>query len=135
MPQTDKVFDVFGNSLPALEYSDMMDYSLVPLDLNLDTKLFFMNYNPEDIMNRLWYVIQVDMPSTIELNPDYPTNGIYWCVFHYKYSSDDKRSDACSRWWPEWYRYSRDPVSHDIMYGQRILLRSSVTHNADEFIQ
>ena len=117
MPRTDRVFDESGNSLPALEYSDIMDYSLTPPNLNLDDKLFFVQYNPEGTMRRLWYVVQVDMPSTLELNPDYATNGQYWCVFHYKHPSDHKRSDACSRWWPEWYRYSRDPVSQDIIYG------------------
>ena len=135
MPQTDKLFDDSGNSLPALEYSDIMDYSVIPPDLNLDTKLFFVQYNPEDTMRRLWYVVQVDMPSTVEQNPAYATNGLYWCVFHYKHPSDHKLSDACSRWWPEWYRYSRDAISQHIVYGQRILIRLSVTPNADKFIQ
>ena len=86
-------------------------------------------------MRRLWYVIQVDMPSTVTQNPAYASNVLYWCVFHYKHPSDHKLSDACSRWWPEWYRYSRDKVSHDIIYGNRILIRPSVTPNVDKFIQ
>ena len=135
MPSTDKLFDDSGNSLPALEYSDIVDYSVIPSALDLDNKLFFVQYNPEDTMRRLWYVIQVDMPSTVTQNPAYASNGLYWCVFHYKHPSDHKLSDACSRWWPEWYRYSRDKVSHDIIYGNRILIRPSVTPNADKFIQ
>ena len=40
MPRTDKVFDESGNSLPALEYSDMMDYSILPTDLFLIPNYF-----------------------------------------------------------------------------------------------
>ena len=135
MPGNVSVFEESGNSLPALEYSALLDYSCPPPDLNLHDKLFFVQYNPEGTMRRLWYVVQIDMPSTIELNPEYATNGQYWCVFHYKHPSDQQRSDACSRWWPEWYRYSRDPVSQNIIYGQRILVRPSVTPSAEKFIQ
>ena len=39
IPRTDVVFDESGNSLPALEYFDMMDYATIPTSLNLDVKL------------------------------------------------------------------------------------------------
>ena len=57
MPQTDKMFDASGNSLHVLEYSDMVDYSVVPTNINLDTRLFFVQYTSEGTMRRLWYVI------------------------------------------------------------------------------
>ena len=98
MPGNVSIFEESGNSLPALEYSALLDYSCPPPDLNLHDKLFFVQYNPEGTMRRLWYVVQIDMPSTIELNPEYATNGQYWCVFHFKHPSDQQRSDACSRW-------------------------------------
>ena len=135
MPRTDKIFDESGNSLPAIEHSDITDYRTIPSALNLDAKLFFVQFNPEDTMRRLWYVVQVDMPSTIEVNPDYASNGQFWCVFHFKHPSDTKLSDACSRWWPEWYKYSRDPVSNNIIYGERILVQPSVTPSDKKFIQ
>ena len=32
-------------------------------------------------MKRQWCLIQVDMESTREVNPEYASNGEYWCVF------------------------------------------------------
>ena len=44
-------------------------------------------------MCRQWHLVQVDMESTIEINPNYATNGQYWCVFHYKHPTDNRMSD------------------------------------------
>ena len=86
-------------------------------------------------MRRRWYLIQVDMPSTIEVNPDYATNRRYWCVFLAKHNDDTAKSDEFSRWWPDWYRYSRCPTSKDIIYGPRIQVRPNVIPSSLKYIQ
>lgn len=43
-------------------------------------------------MKRRWYLIQVDMESTREVNPEYASNGEYWCVFLAKHHDNIKKS-------------------------------------------
>ena len=135
MPRADRLFEESGYELSAIECADRMDALVVPRTLDLSNQLFFVQYTPADTMRRSWYLIQVDMPSTLEMNPNYATNGEYWCVFHFKHPSDIKLSNTNSRGWPEWYHYQLDPVSDDIIYGDRILIRPSVTPCAQKFIQ
>ena len=74
---------------------------------NLANALFFIQYVPEGTMRRRWYLIQVDMISTKEINPDFASNGEYWCVFLATHMDDNRKSHELSRWWPEWYRYKK----------------------------
>ena len=65
---------------------------------NLSNSLFLIQYVPEGTMRRRWYLIQVDMISTKEINPDHESNGEYWCVFLAPRHDDDKKSHKLSRW-------------------------------------
>ena len=98
MPQADRIFDESGNELPVIECADRMDTLVVPATLGLSNQLFFVQYTPADTMRRSWYLVQVDMQSTLEINPQYELNGEYWCVFHFKHPSDTKLSYANSKW-------------------------------------
>ena len=98
MPRAGKLFEESGHDLPAVECADVMDTPVIPTTLDLSHQLFFVQYNPADTMRRSWYLIQVDMPSTIEMNPAFRYNGEYWCVFHFKHPSDIKLSNADSQW-------------------------------------
>ena len=75
----------------------------LPLALNpvLNDSLFFVQFTPAGTMLRRWYLIQIDLASTKEINPDYLSNGEYWCVFLARHSSDKRNSNEFSRWWPE----------------------------------
>ena len=77
MPHAVKLFDESGNDLPAVECADVMDTPVIPATLDLSNQLFFVQYNPADTMRRYWYLIQVDMPSTMEMNPKFKSNGEY----------------------------------------------------------
>ena len=59
--------------------------------MDLSNKLFFIQYTPENTMRRRWYLIQVDMQSTREVNADFVTNGEYWCVFLSRHPHDEKK--------------------------------------------
>ena len=69
------------------------------------------------------------------MNPDYATNGEYWCVFLARHSADKQKSDEFSRWWPEWHSYKRCSVSNDIIYGDRFEFRPSSTPPSTKYIQ
>ena len=72
-----------------------------------------------------WYLIQIDMESTMEVNPDYISNNLYWCVFLAKHPDNNKQINGLCIWWPDWYRYTRCFKSDDVVYGKRILVRTN----------
>ena len=43
----------------------------------LNGSLFFVQFTPSGTMLRRWYLIQIDIASTKEMNPDYLSNGEY----------------------------------------------------------
>ena len=102
---------------------------------NLAESLFFIQYVPEGTMRRRWYLIQVDMISTKEINPEYASNGEYWCVFLAPHHEDNKKSHELSRWWPEWYRYTKCGKTNVITYGDRVHIRPSTIPCSSKFIQ
>ena len=103
--------------------------------MDFSDNLFFIQYTLENTMRRQWYLIQVDMQSTREVNVDFATNGEYWCVFLSRHPHDEKKSDTLCRWWPDWYMYSHCLKSNDIIYGDRILIRPSTIPCSSKFIQ
>ena len=72
-------------------------------------------------MRRQWYLVQVNLTATATLHTSHHENGHYYCEFLAKHPEDSDKSDADSRWWPDWYRYSYDSVSNDIVFGDRML--------------
>ena len=103
--------------------------------LTSNDKLFFIKFTPANTLRSRWYLIQVDIASTEEqqLNPTHTNK--YWCIFHAKHPSDNKKSDETGRWWPLWHKYTFDEPTNMIIYGDRILFRPNMTPNADKYIQ
>lgn len=115
---------------PAMHYIDLRNSIVISTD-----KLFFVKYTPAGTMRPRWYLVQVDLVSTAELNPNWKETGKYFCVFLARHPTDKDKSDEFARWWPDWYRYSRCKVSQDIVYGDRVLFRPSVIPNSEKYIQ
>jgi len=61
--------------------------------------------------------------------------GKYWCIFLAKHPGDNAKSDEFSRWWPEWYRYTRCKTTQTIVYGDKILVRPNSNPDSSKFIQ
>ena len=59
----------------------------------------------------------------------------YYCSFLAKHVSDKKWSDEFSRWWSDWYRYSRDSVTNVIIFGDRVLFRPSILPDSAKYIR
>ena len=97
-------------------------------------KLFMIAYTPEGTMTARWYLVQVDIAQTIEINPQYQTNNKYYCVFLAKHSGDRLKSDEYSRWWPEWWSYSKDD-QEIITYEKRYEFPPTTTPHYSKFIQ
>ena len=98
-------------------------------------QLFFIRYTPADTMRQRWYLVQIDLQATEELNSAWKTNGKYFCVFLARHPDDKNKSDEFARWWPDWYRYSRCKTTQDIIYGDRVLFRPTVTPSSEKYIQ
>ena len=97
-------------------------------------KLFFISYTPAGTMQRRWYLVQVDIDTSLSLRPDYIKQGVYYCSFLAKHANDNKLSDELSRWWPDWYRYSRDSITNALIYGDRVLFRPSILPDSSKYI-
>ena len=110
-------------------------FSLHSKILHSSDTLFFMEYTPAGTMLRKWYLVQVDIEASASLRQDYVTSGVYYCSFLAKHPGDIKLSDEHSRWWPDWYRYSRDSVTNDVIYGTRILFRPSMLPDSTKYIR
>ena len=98
-------------------------------------KLFFIQYTPAGTMRPRWYLVQIDLISTAELNPQWKTTGKYFCVFLARHPTDKDKSDEFARWWPDWYQYHKCKTTQDIIYGDRVLFRPSVIPNSEKYIQ
>jgi hypothetical protein len=83
-------------------------------------KLFFIAYHAPGTFRPRWYLVQVDLDSTAR-HPDCPnfaSTGRYYVHFFARHPDDFQLSDLCSRWWPEWHRYTRN-ADGIIDYGER----------------
>ena len=85
-------------------------------------------------MLRKWYLIQVEIKASVSLRQDYTTAGVYYCAFLENHPGDIKMSDKHSRWWPEWYKYTRDSISDNIVFGTSMLFRPFILPNSAEYI-
>ena len=72
-------------------------------------------------MMRRWYIIQVDIDASKSLQQDFAVTGFIYCIFLAKHPSDKITNDTFSRWWSEWYIYSRDGISNDIIFEDRMI--------------
>ena len=98
-------------------------------------KLYFIKLTLEDVLDQQWFLVQVDLDATKSVNPDYMTNGKYYCVFMYKHHHDRRKSDEKSRWWPEWFEYKKCERTGEIEYGKQILFRPNEVPDGDRYIQ
>ena len=75
------------------------------------------------------------MISTREVNPEYASNGEFWCMFLAPRCEDVKKSHELSRWWSEWYRYTKCQYTDVIMYCDRVHIRPSTNPCSSKLIQ
>ena len=101
---------------------------------NSQNKLFFIKYTPSNTLRARWYLIQVDPESTATTNPDFKSNGRYYCTFLAKHPSDNHKSDEFSRFWPDWYKYTKDK-NGIISYGCRTLFAPHINPDHTKYIE
>jgi len=98
-------------------------------------KLCFIQYNLEGTMLRRWYITQINLDAFESFNTNYYVSGCYYCHFLAKHLSDISKCDNSGRWWLDWYRYSRNSISNDIVFGDRILFRPNISPDHKKYIQ
>ena len=87
------------------------------------------------MMRPKWYAVQIDMQATEEANPNFAHNNLYWCIFLMKHPQDKHKSDEFARWWPDWYRYTIDDNTKQVIFGQRVLIRPNMTPSSTTHVQ
>ena len=94
IPSAASLFEDSTENMPASEcFNTVVDGPILDNNADLSDALFFIQYTPEGTMWRRWYLIQVDMESTLRANKDYATNQKYWCIFLARHPDDVKKSD------------------------------------------
>ena len=122
--------ELLSDPLPPLLDSADLHESII----RSKNRLFFIKYTPAGTMLHRWYLIQIDLASSASLHSDYAVRSLYYCVFLAKHPGDCRLSDEFSRWWPDWYRYSRDSVSNNVVFRDRILFRPNVAPDSSKYI-
>jgi len=123
--------ELISDPLPPLLDSADLHESII----RSNSRLFFIKYTPAGTMLHRWYLIQIDLASSVSSHSDYAVRSLYYCVFLAKHPGDSRLSDEFSRWRPDWYRYSRDSVSNDIVFGDIILFYPNVTPDSSKYIK
>ena len=86
------LFKYSNAHIPAVECVNMaVDDPNLRTNDDLYDALFFIQYTPEGTIRCRWYLIQVDMESTLRVNKDYATNRKYWCIFLAWHPDDTKK--------------------------------------------
>ena len=77
-PSTSSLFQESNLPPPTVESIDITipNLPLLPVQ-DLTDALFFIHYTPAGTLLRKWYLVQIDMESTMRMNPTYSTNGSY----------------------------------------------------------
>ena len=104
------------------------------IDASTD-KLFFIKYRHDGTLRQRWYLIQVDMIATEEILPDHKSTGIYYCGFLARHPNDTGKSDEFSRWWPDWYEYTKCKDTGDVIFGDRVLFPPNRLPDSTKYVQ
>ena len=104
-------------------------------EMTSNSKLFFFKYTTDITLQERWYLIQVDLDATMDINVENNTIDLYHCVFLAQHPNDMSKSEEISRFWPEWHKHSLCPKTANIIYGDCILLRPSHNPNMNKYIQ
>ena len=83
-------------------------------------RLFFIQYVPIGSIRPRWFLVQILLDLTLELNLDPVNTGHYLCSFLARHPSDNKKKDNVARWWPEWHEYTTGDDNIPI-FGKRVL--------------
>lgn len=101
--------------------------------INSKDKLFFIKYTPLNTLRPKWYLVQVDLNMTQDGNLNPTETNKYYCSFLAKHPGDINKNDQNSRWWPDWYEFTKDE-NDNFIFGKRILFRPSTTPDPTKYV-
>ena len=122
-------------SLPITRPSVPLDNTLHSSIVKSADKLFFVQYTPERTLRPRWYLVSVDIESTLEVCSSFASDSTYWCVFQARHPNDSQCSDEYARWWPEWHKYHTDTTTGVMVYDERILFPPHRNPNKDKYVE
>ena len=74
IPSVPALFEDSNTSIPALENTVCISLNDISNNVNLSDKLFCIQFTLVGTIHRQWYLIQVDIESTMEANPKFISN-------------------------------------------------------------
>lgn len=80
-------------------------------------------------MIHCWYLFSIFLEASVTMDADLTSSEMFYCDFLYKYRVDCERSNKLSWWWFNWYNYTRESTSNNIIFGTRVLFHPSITHD------
>ena len=95
--------------------------------------VFFVKYTPENTLRERWYIVQVDLDATIELNANTTNIYSYHCNLLTRHPNNRNKRDEFKWFWPEWHRYSRCYNINTVVYRDCILIRPSHTPDMNRY--
>jgi hypothetical protein len=96
-------------------------------------RLFFISYCPAGTLRPRWYLVQIDLPQSLEASPDCISDGRYYCHFFGCHPDDASLPDPASRWWLLWHRFTRSSDG-TIDFGTRTLFNPATTPDPATYI-
>ena len=87
-------------------------YHTLSLLLPDSNKLSFIQYIPTGSIRPLWFLVQVILDLTFELNLDSVNTGHYLSSFLVSHPKDGKKHNDVVRWWTEWHETLSDPIKY-----------------------
>jgi hypothetical protein len=96
-------------------------------------RLFFVSYRPAGTLRPRWYLVQVDLPQSLDASANFASDGRYCCHFLGRHPDDTSLPDPSSCWWLLWHRFT---ISSDdvIEFGARVLFNPITNPNPASYI-
>ena len=96
-------------------------------------RLFFVSYCPAGTLRPRWYLVQVDLPQSLEASPACASDGRYYCHFLGSHPDDASLPDPLRRWWLLWHRFTRSSDGI-IDFGTRTLFNPATIPDPSSYI-
>ena len=88
--------------------------------LTSNDQIYFVFYTAEVTMKRQWYIVKVGLEVSGRFYFKYILSKLDYCLFLAKHPTDKSKSEKYSRWWPDWYMFSRDSITKSLVFGDKI---------------
>ncbi len=124
---------VYASDDPPIPPTPLTGASLYTAISSSADRLFFVSYRSAGTLRPRWYLVQVDLPQSLEASANCASDGHYYCHFLGRHPDDASLPDPSSRWWLLWHRFTRSSDSV-LEFGARVLFNPLTTPDPASYI-